>query len=169
MGTRTLAIAGIALLTGWTAVAAPAQAADPPRERRAGPGAVVASGLTDPFGLTTSGRRLVVTEAGAGRVLRIDRVTGAVRTVVDGLGPYAAASAARVAGRYYVVTGESDPSGPPGPVPGSSVLVARPGHLRPRSRAGERSGPAGGRRAAGAAGAPAAGRGPATPAGRSVR
>jgi DNA-binding beta-propeller fold protein YncE len=94
------------------------------------PGGVVAEGLTDPFGLTNSGRHLVVTEAGAGQVRTIDTRTGRVATVVEGLGPYAAASAVKIGDRYVIVTGEDDA----GAVPASSVLVAKAGGT-PRQRA----------------------------------
>jgi hypothetical protein len=127
MRLRTLAITSIALLTGWTTAAPQAFAGGDTAERRADASDVVATGLTDPFGLTSTGRHLVVTEAGGGRVLSIDRRSGAVRTVVDGLGPYAAASAVRIGDRYFIITGGGGPGGPPGAVPAASVLVAGDG------------------------------------------
>lgn len=126
MRLRMLAVLGTAVLTGSAAWAAPVQAEERDAVARLAP-AVVTDGLTDPFGMTDAGRFLVVTEAGAGRVITVNKRTGRTRTAVRGLGPYAASGAARVGRSYAVVTGEADPSAPPGPVPGSSVLLARRG------------------------------------------
>ena len=116
---RTLAlILGAAVTVGATTLAAPAQAG------RGEGGGVVAEGLSDPFGLTQTRRDLVVTEAGAGRVLTIDKESHRVQTAVDDLGEYVASGAVKIGGKFVIVTGEGDPEAL---VPGSSVLVAKRG------------------------------------------
>ncbi|GAA3530268.1 hypothetical protein AFL01nite_00140 [Aeromicrobium flavum] len=91
---------------------------------------VVADGLENPFQVARAGGKLLVTESGAGRIVTVDpRRKNRVRTVVDGLGPNAAAGAVAADGRIYIGTGEADSSAPPGPYPGSSVLVARKGKV----------------------------------------
>jgi len=123
---RTLAtLVAATLAAGTTALAGtPVQAVD--KVRSAAADDVVAEGLTDPWSLSKVDGDLLVLETGAGRVLRVDRQSGRTRTIVDGLGPYAASAAVKVRGQYAIVTGEADPSAP-GPVPGSSVLIAPAG------------------------------------------
>ncbi len=122
---RALAtLVATALAAGTTALAGtPVRAADTGKARAAADG-VVAEGLEDPFSLSKVEGGFVVTETGAGQVVRIDKGTGRTRTIVDGLGPYVASAAVKVRGKYAVVTGEADPSSP---VPGSSVLIAASG------------------------------------------
>lgn len=121
---RKLAVLVTATLTaGATALTvSPVQAV-----REAAPAEPVVEGLTNPLGLTQTERRLVVTEAGAGRVLSVRKADGRARVVARGLGPFAAASAAKVGDAFAIVTGEASPEAPPTPYPGSSVLIKRPG------------------------------------------
>lgn len=96
-----------------------ATAAVPPPE-------VVTGGLNGPFQLSLdTGGNLLVTEGDIGQVTRVNMTTGAKAPVVTGV---PGASGAVRYGQYIaVITGEADPESPP-PVPGSSVLLVKPGH-----------------------------------------
>lgn len=119
------ALAAFTLAAGTTAMAgSPVQAADSGKDRAAATDDVVAEGLQDPWSLSKVDGDLLALETGAGRLLRIDRQSGRTRTIVDGLGPYAASAAVKVRGKYAIVTGEGEPGGP---VPPSSVLIAARG------------------------------------------
>lgn len=86
---------------------------------------VVAEGLNGPFQLSyDSWRSVLVTESDLGQVTSVDLYTGATTPVItDVMG---ASGATRWGPFVAVITGEADPA-EPGPVPGSSVLLARPG------------------------------------------
>lgn len=86
---------------------------------------VVAEGLNGPFQLAPDYRGgLFVTEVDIGQVTRIDLRTGKATAKVTNVP--GAAGAIGFGSRFAIITGEADPSAPP-PVPGSSVLLARPG------------------------------------------
>lgn len=95
------------------------------------PISVVASGLDGPYEVQPVGAKLLVTESGAGRVVAVDPRSKRVATVVSGLGANAPSGATQVRGHTFVVTGEADPSAPAGPYPGSAVLVAKRGVVKP--------------------------------------
>jgi len=86
---------------------------------------VVAEGLNGPFQLSDDGwGGLLVTEADIGQITRVSLRSGDTTPVVTGV---PGASGAVRWGRYVaIVTGEADSENPPA-VPGSSVLLARPG------------------------------------------
>lgn len=86
---------------------------------------VVAEGLNGPFQLSyDSWRSVLVTESDIGQVTSVDLYTGAATPVItDVMG---ASGAVRWGPVVAVITGEADPA-EPGPVPGSSVLLAKPG------------------------------------------
>jgi hypothetical protein len=86
---------------------------------------VVADGLNGPFELSDYGRKSVlVTESDIGQVTYVNLRTGKTRAKVTGV---PGASGATRFGRFIaIITGEADPSAPPA-VPGSSVLLAKPG------------------------------------------
>ena len=123
---RTLATLVAGTLAAGTAALAgtPVQASATGQARASAADDVVAEGLNDPWSLSKVDGDLLVLETGAGRVLRIDKHTGRTRTIVDELGPYTASAAVKVRGKYAIVTGEASE---PGPVPGSSVLIAASG------------------------------------------
>ena len=122
----------VAALTTATACCAsllvsPATADDSVGRPTGSPITVLADRLNGPFEISQTKKMIYVTESDAGRVVAINKKTRRARAVVTGLGQNTAAGAVRVGSRIAIVTGEADPSAPPGPVPGSSVLVARPG------------------------------------------
>ncbi len=85
---------------------------------------VVAEGLNGPFQLAEDGRGLLVTEGDAGQVTHVNPRTGATTPLVTGVP--GASGAVRYGTYVALITGEADPESPP-PVPGSSVLLAKPG------------------------------------------
>lgn len=114
------AIVGVATATATaTFVATAAAAVAPPPE-------VVTEGLNGPFQLSLdTGGNLLVTESDIGQVTRVNMTTGAKAPLVTGV---PGASGAIRYGKYIaVLTGEADPENPPA-VPGSSVLLVKPGH-----------------------------------------
>ena len=105
----------------------PATADDSAQRPSGSPITVLADRLNGPFEISQTKKMMYVTESDAGRVIAINKKTKRARAVVTGLGPNTASGAVRVGSRIAIVTGEADPSAPAAPVPGSSVLVARPG------------------------------------------
>ena len=97
----------------------------------------VAVGLNGPLELAEGpGRTLYVTEALLGQVTRVDVRSGSAKPVVTGVG--GASGAARIGGKFAIVTGAADtpppdeegaltPAAVAKPVPPASLLVANPG------------------------------------------
>ncbi len=142
MGRKSSVVAVVAATACVMALtAAPAIAG---QEARGGDGhtdgkpiTVVADGLNGPLELADGpGRTLYVTEALRGQVTRVDIRSGTTRPVVTGVA--GASGAARIGGRFAIVTGTDAPA-PDAPnsltadakkarpVPAASLLVAKPG------------------------------------------
>lgn len=105
----------------------PATADDSAQRPTGSPITVLADRLNGPFEISQTKKMMYVTESDVGRVIAINKKTKRARAVVTGLGQNTASGAVRVGSRIAMVTGEADPTAPAAPVPGSSVLVARPG------------------------------------------
>lgn len=120
--------AAVATATACSAalLVSPASADDGRRRPSGSPITVVADGLSGPYEISQTKKALYVTESDAGRVLAIDKKTKRSRVVISGLGQNTATGAVRVGNRIAIVTGEREP-GQQAPVPGSSLLVAKPG------------------------------------------
>ncbi|MGS0686549.1 ScyD/ScyE family protein [Nakamurella sp. GG22] len=98
---------------------------------------VVADGLDGPLELADGpGRTLYVTEAVPGQVTRVGIRSGSTKPVVTGVA--GASGAARIGGKFAIVTADDTPppdapaalasaAEVPGPTPPASLLVARPG------------------------------------------
>ncbi len=116
---KRVVIAGVAAVTTTSFMTPAAQGRAPE------PVKVVAEGLNGPFEVSADRRGgLLVTEAFIGQVTRVNPRTGATTPVVTDVP--GASGAIRFGKFVAIVTGEADPAAPP-PVPGSSVLLARPG------------------------------------------
>ena len=116
---KRVVIAGVAAVTA-TSFMTPAAQAGPPE-----PVKVVAEGLSGPFEVSSDYHGgLLVTEGFIGQVTRVNPHTGATTPVITDVP--GASGAIRFGKFVAIVTGEADPAAPP-PVPGSSVLLAKPG------------------------------------------
>lgn len=114
------------VLVSTVAGAAAATLASPPAAHAVPDGPeVVADGLNGPFQLSyDTGHQFLVTEGDIGQVTRLNPRTGATTPLVTDVP--GAVGAVRWGKYVAIITAEADPADPP-PVPGSAVLLAKPG------------------------------------------